>query len=991
MPAIEERLRRGEGAHRRGVVDLLGELGTDEAMRALKEHARRETDSRILAAVRRAQQAVAARRMLHVDADNRALPPGAKAVPTIDGDVIVVPPVPLLERVYPLGADQEAMLRAACHSYTAALLSCRESHPSKALYKSEISEERVDAIVKYVADGNVVLGPHGRPPTFGFGYHFYPRHNPPTEWPGYDGSLIDRFLAGEFSLVQAARLVACSQPGSDHRPGFLSQITLDGPEDQFLAPLARHVHAGGDIRAALGELAALGITPRGQLYRLLNTEGAPVPEPMPVSIFHLMLEHLDLFEEALGARPRSGEATLDTQQALDILALFPKTPAALSPALMALGLTGHKKLRKRPRALVAAAPGLDAALIAQLADADKKVRAEAATWIGERRAASAEAALRKALKAEKGEEGRAAMLTALSRIGADLSDEFSEKKLKAEAEKGLAGGAKSLAWFPFEAVPSLRWRTGKTVPAEVVKWWIVLAEKLKNPAGNALFDLYLDQLREDDAATLGVFLLRTFIARDTLNCGEEEASAYATKQAGLLQQSWTRWQQANPAKAALQPFNYARAFAHARAQMLSVHSHSCSENRGFLALSARAPGPVAAELVRGYLKDHGHKVNQSRALLTALARNPAPAAIQTVLAAANRLKQKSTQALAAELVQAIAEERGWTAGELADRTIPTGGFDEHGDLALDCGGGRVITAKYRGNGRIDLVNAEGKTVKALPAARGDEDKEALADAKKALASARKEVKQVESLQQARLYEAMCVERTWPREIWTTYLQAHPIVSRLCQRLVWLALDGEERVIATFRLLDDGSLSSNMDEPVSLDAAVAVKLAHEALLAPDDVQAWTAHLADYEITPLFAKFGQGRAAIVPPEDATEVRDREGWMIQNLKLAGVTGKRGYERGEVGDGGGFYDYVKRFEGASIRAVLRFTGSYVGATETFPCAIEALSFQRMRPGTTRSGAPMRMSEVPKILLAECIGDLVAFAAAGSGFDVDWRRKSDY
>jgi hypothetical protein len=80
-----------------------------------------------------------------------------------------------------------------------------------------------------------------------------------------------------------------------------------------------------------------------------------------------------------------------------------------------------------------------------------------------------------------------------------------------------------------------------------------------------------------------------------------------------------------------------------------------------------------------------------------------------------------------------------------------------------------------------------------------------------------------------------------------------------------------------------------------------------------------------------------------------------------------------------------------ARIRAVLRFTGSYIGATETFPCALEALSFQRIRPGTNPSGAPMRMSEVPKILLAECIGDLVAFAAAGSGFDADWRRKSDY
>ena len=158
----------------------------------------------------------------------------------------------------------------------------------------------------------------------------------------------------------------------------------------------------------------------------------------------------------------------------------------------------------------------------------------------------------------------------------------------------------------------------------------------------------------------------------------------------------------------------------------------------------RAPGPDAAAMMRRYLKDYGHKVNQSKALLTALSRNPAPAAIQAVLAAANRLKQKTVQALARELIDDVAERRGWTADELADRTIPDSGFDETGEMELDCGEGRMFRAVYRGDGKIELLNPDGKVVKALPAVRNDADKEPLDASKKALSGARKEVKQVET-------------------------------------------------------------------------------------------------------------------------------------------------------------------------------------------------------------------------------------------------------
>src|SRR5262249_56776800 len=110
------------------------------------------------------------------------------------------------------------------------------------------------------------------------------------------------------------------------------------------------------------------------------------------------------------------------------------------------------------------------------------------------------------------------------RRGADLPAALDKKGLPPEPDQGSAKTpAKSIEWFPFAALPALKWNDGKVVDPTIVKWWIVLADKLKNPAGNALFELYLDRLKTEDRERFGRFLLQAFIERDTTSCSEEEA------------------------------------------------------------------------------------------------------------------------------------------------------------------------------------------------------------------------------------------------------------------------------------------------------------------------------------------------------------------------------------------------------------------------------------------------------------------------------------
>ena len=65
----------------------------------------------------------------------------------------------------------------------------------------------------------------------------------------------------------------------------------------------------------------------------------------------------------------------------------------------------------------------------------------------------------------------------------------------------------------------------------------------------------------------------------------------------------------------------------------------------------------------------------------------------------------------------------------------------------------------------------------------DDDPDLVKEARQQLSAHRTELKQVVTQQTARLFEAMCSDRTWPVDEWRRHLLAHPIVGRLAQRLV----------------------------------------------------------------------------------------------------------------------------------------------------------------------------------------------------------------
>ncbi len=721
---------------------------------------------------------------------------------------------------------------------------------------------------------------------------------------------------------------------------------------------------GGDPLRALLNRQMHGRYDRGVLSAL-----ASLP---PEAVWPWLVENMDILDEAIGLKPTEKPIPLD--RALEVLAILPMVPQRYFARLLDIAVAEKRPLRRQAVALLRHASDLNTRIEALLDDKRQQVRINAAVWLADIRSTASETALRKRLKKEKNDPVRAALIGSLQRMGFDLSDVIGPITLIAEAEAAAAKQPPQLPeWLTQHGLPALHFRDGHTVPELVVQHWLALAIRLKDPAASGQFGICLDQLAPEDARRFSNWVLDSWISYDTHTSSLEEATAFAHAN---YQNSY-QWMYNRNQTPELREQVIAQLIRDKMGELLN----SGADTKGLLALACRADPAFAANRVRWFLKQHGRRSNQAMALLEALAGIDHPAALQVVIAASARLKQKSTQARAAEIAERYAEDRGWSFDELADRTVPSAGFDDDGMLELPCGeDGKIYSARLDAMLAIHLFNPEGKPVKSLPAGTDDASKES----KKALSTAKKELAQVVELQGSRLFEAMCVERIWPVEDWQMAFHSHPVMRRLVERLVWQGLDSEGQLLGLFRPTQEGDFTDAADNMIDIAGFASVRLAHGALSDPETCKAWIAHLRDYEITPFIAQFDTLRAPLSAEQgEAEAITDRLGWKADSLTFRGVAEKRGYQR-IMRDGGGCNEYEKCFASHGITATIFHTGSYA-VEENNPVALKELRFAKQG----HRGA-FRLKDVPPVMLAECWADYHAVAAKGA-FDPEWETISPW
>ncbi|HET6884370.1 MAG TPA: DUF4132 domain-containing protein, partial [Pirellulales bacterium] len=844
----------------------------------------------------------------------------------------------------------------------------------------------------------------------------YPQHAQPDA-PIYDQSRIDQLCRWMETLTDAAPmlegepalpmlygaemnepLLRIARHPDIHLIHLLRLMTITGhiTARQWARPmmiwgteqsLQKHHNChppGFTLRELAATLEAIGLDARMIGYDILS--GFPQRfQWLSGEFADYFCEHLQLLQDGLENRPLAGRFTYEWRDVrantMKVLSHFRSVPAGLTSRIWEIAIGAGKTDRARAQEIMERVPDVRQRLADALTSGDYQTRVVAAEWLGRSHDKQAAVLLHNALKKEKQDAAKDTMLTALERLGERIDRYLDRDQLLVDAKRGLKKGLhKELAWFPIHSWPDVRWQDSKEpVTAEILNWFLAQTHKLGSPEPGAVLRRYCQQFTKEDRESLGKFVLQCWVEHDThRKYTDAQARQMAKQQAAqshrMFPQVMTleQWEEATYKTLCLEC------------------NGSAIKQKGILALAGACCGDEAVKIVGDYLKQwYGYRAAQCRALVAMLASLDRPAAIQLLLSVANRFRTKSIREEAEKYVKIVAERKGWTIDELADRTVPTAGFDETMILELDYGS-RQLTARLKPDFSIVLTDENGKPLKSLPEPRKDDDADKAKAAKKAFSTAKSDLKKLVAQQTARLYEAMCTERTWSYTDWETYLHQHPIVGQLCQRLVWAVVDGDV-VAKTFRPLDDGTLTDEHDEQVVVPEGARLRLAHGSLLPAETAAAWLQHFADYQVEPLFTQFGRNRYVLSNEKrDATELKDFEGYLIEAFKLRGHATRLGYTRGQAQDGGWFYDYHKSLTGVGLNVELRFSGNGM-PEENRTVALMGLHFS-----PTGADAPVMpfdrpgifLREVPGVLLSECYHDLATIAAAGSGYDADWEKK---
>lgn len=678
-------------------------------------------------------------------------------------------------------------------------------------------------------------------------------------------------------------------------------------------------------------------------------------------IWPLYAEHLDLLLRLFGIgmpAPNPGFGVSRDEvlaRAFKIIASFPTPPEALREPLWQLSIGPASTTRKGAQACYARFPDRDARLLTALTDKRREVRAEAASWLSALGKVEHTPALHKALATEKHPLTYVRLVDALLRLGEAPERILDRERLLSDAQKGtVAGIPEALVWLPWADLPRVHFRDGTLVDPAILTFWLIQAHKQKSPEAGG-FSAYAHVLDRAEAERFGEWVFDSWLAEDCK--GDGVRRGHLDNAPGC-------------------------AIAH----------------KGLLALTSAFAGAPIVPKVREYLHTfYGWRAAQCKALVAMLSCIEHPSAVQLLLATAARFRTPGIRSEAEEQVRALAEGKGWTVDDLADRSMPAADLDDDGTLTVRYlhespieaeSVSRSFVLRLQDDLTVRIHDESGEARDKLPEPRKGEDAASAKRASQQLSQVKKKLKELVTQQHERLFSAMCTGRLWPSSDFRRYLWDHPVMGRLCVRLVWTECDREGVPRRHFRLLSDGSLTSVDDESVELREDAWVRLAHGSLMSEAEARAWRTHLDDFEVTPLFAQLDRPAHTLAADEaDAVSIARFAGHMISAFKLRSVAKKLAYTRGRTEDGGWFSSYEKRFVGLGIDAVILFSGNRL-PEEDRTVALRALEFRRTDADDSSRARVLRLKDVPSILLSECFHDLADMAAAGSGFDPGWQSR---
>ena len=336
--------------------------------------------------------------------------------------------------------------------------------------------------------------------------------------------------------------------------------------------------------------------------------------------------------------------------------------------------------------------------------------------------------------------------------------------------------------------------------------------------------------------------------------------------------------------------------------------------------------------------------------VTAMAMNGSSLALMLTDSIAHKYKNKQVKGAAEAAMDYVAQVRGVSKETLADRIVPTLGFNANREIIFNYGS-RSFKGILTPELEVLLYDAHGKQIKSLPKPNKEDDLEQAEVAKETLKGLKKQVKIVITAQKLRLSKAMMTGRRWSREDWQKLFVENPIMNGFAMSLIWAECDQEGKIRGTFRYMEDGSFNTVEEEEYSFGEEGFITLVHPIELEQEVMSAWKQQLEDYEVLQSIEQL------TVPCYTLTE-EEKQAKSITRFKdkkvyfgtILGIMDKYEWQKTSIGDGAGYDGYYFEDKVSGIGIKLNLDMVYIGIEATAEVKLQELLFYKK--GTIEYGS---------------------------------------
>lgn len=314
-------------------------------------------------------------------------------------------------------------------------------------------------------------------------------------------------------------------------------------------------------------------------------------------------------------------------------------------------------------------------------------------------------------------------------------------------------------------------------------------------------------------------------------------------------------------------------------------------------------------------------------IVSAIAMNGDTFALMIVDNIANKFPNAQVKNTAVESFALAAKELGVSTDILGDKIVPNLGFNSEGNRKLDFGN-RTFTLKLMTDFSIEITDDEkDKAIKTLPKPNLNDDSQKADESKNELASLKKSIKAVVSLQTSRLQKVLTNGRKWSVDSWKKLFVENPIMNAFAINLIWGAYNEKNDLIESFRYMEDGSFNTVNEEEYELPNNLEITLVHITDLEEDTIDKWKNQLSDYEIKQPFNQINEKIFTL----KENNIKDNNITVFENKTvlsstIMSIAKKLDMQRGSVWDAGYFSDYYLEDIYNKIGCEINFKGMYVG-----------------------------------------------------------------